>query len=185
MAMNMQDYFRLRCTDTLEALDNMTVVFSELQERVKDELAHEHVQMHLQTLQNARDNMAQLIERYGKVKPSKMKMHNGETERVVVVGRLWVGTQGQSTIEHYRVYAAKIPAHLVAVNAAMLSEEVTHFNLGNYTGLIVLAKELGDQQAAEMLQSNIDHEHFVRTQIEGTLWKIVQRGHQQEMAKAA
>lgn len=187
MAMDMQEYFRLRCVDTLEALQNMQVLFDDLRKHVHDPLLKGIIQQQDDTIGFGIANMEQIVSQKKKT-TTKRKTTEAEAEtpeRLVVVGRTWVGTVGRGTIEHYRVYVTQIPSHLIDVNAAMLSEEIAHFNLGNYTGLIVLAKELGHHDHAQLLQQNIDREAQIRNSIENSLWQIVHSLHEQETRKAA
>lgn len=181
--MHLGDYFSTRCMNTLDVIQNMEALFNDLRQRTQHPQLREMVEQHHNAIVTERDNMMRINER---VAQGELLWQEPQQtgERLIIVGRGWVGS-----VETHRIFIGQIPQELVDVNTALLMEEMVHFNLGNYTGLIVLAKQLGEQDVAGMLQHNIDLEDSVRRRIEESLWWIVQslQQHQeaQEHPKAA
>lgn len=161
--MDTRGYFRLRCENTLDVLQNMVALYDDLYTRTTDPRLMDLVKQHHESLREETERMAAIVGRQapkGKAKPTE--------ERLVVVGQGWVGI-----IETHRVFAAQISPSLIDINTALIDEEVAHFNQGNYTGLIVLAKQLGEMEIAQMLQASIDQEYAALRRIEDALWWIV------------
>ena len=131
-------------------------------------------------------NLEQLLVRLGgERKPRRRAAASRSEQEVVVVGRRWIGTVGTEAVEAHRTFISNVPAYLVDINAAMVEEEIAHFNIGDYTGLIVLAKQLGEHGIATLLQQNIDSETQIRAQLEsGTLARIIAEQSRQEQKAA-
>jgi ferritin-like metal-binding protein YciE len=167
--MSLEDYFHVRGLNTLEVISNMEALFGDLSDRVEHAELRGLIGQQHQALQMEKDNLTRMVERFATPKPRRRASAGapGET-RMVIVGRGWIGV-----METHREFFAEVPQQLVDVNAALLMEEVVHFNMGNYTGLIVLAKQLGDMDAADLLQQNIDREMMMRQDIESRLWEII------------
>lgn len=185
MPMDMHEYFRLRCLDTHEALRNMQGLFENLVNDANNMQLKDLLRQQYDCIRADLDGMGRIAERMGQMQPAPQGMEVESGERMVIVGRTWTGTIGRSTVEHYRVYVTQIPQYLIETNAAMISEEVAHFNLGNFTGLIVLAKELGEQDIANMLQESINRGMRIKDTIESSLWQVINSLHQEEQQKAA
>ncbi len=181
MAMNLHDYFRIRCSNTLSAERNIELLFANMAKSAKDPTLKDMLHRHHDAIQCQVGNLEQMVTRLsgGEPRPGggekKTRKHPASTEsttstggegEMVVVGRGWIGTIGAEVVEVHRTFIAAVPHHIVDVNMAMIAEEITHFNIGDYTGLIVLAKQLGEQEIAGMLQQNIDIETQMRTALE-------------------
>ncbi len=173
MAMELRDYFQLQCINTLEAVQNMESLFGEALRGMRDGRLHEIIGQQREALHAEADNMRSLVSQLGKTRKKRKSDQQAANAEIVMVGRRWIGDTGRNVVDEYRIYIEQIPEFLYEVNAALLSEEAAHFNLGNYTGLIVIAKQLGDMDAAGLLQQNIDRETHVRALIEGSLWEII------------
>ncbi len=167
--MSLEDYFHVRGLNTLEVIANMEALFGELHARVEHTDLKVVIGLGHNALMMEKDNLTRMVEHFGAPKPRKRAAAGapGET-RTVIVGRGWIGV-----METHREFFAEVSPQLVDVNAALLMEEVVHFNMGNYTGLIVLAKQLGDMQAADLLQQNLDRELGLRDVIEHRLWDFI------------
>ena len=190
MALTLHEYFDIRCGETFDALGNMQALFADVREYVRDEQLAGIVQQQYDDLTEEMRLFAEIIhspmpEQKRTTKRKKASTEQESAEPLVMVGRTWTGTVGRNTVEYYRVYVTRVPQPVLDVNTAMLAEEVCHFNMGNYTGLIVLAKELGEQQTADRLQTCIDHQTQLRARLEGSLWQILHTQHQHEERKAA
>ncbi|HEX2950574.1 MAG TPA: hypothetical protein VHV83_13585 [Armatimonadota bacterium] len=188
MAMTLNDYFNIRCRETFDALGNMRNLFTNLSDHVRDNQLKSVIQQQLQAIQQEMQIFSQIT---NSPMPEQMPEHVATTseeesgEQLMMIGRTWTGTVGRSTVEHFRLYVTRVPEQVLDVNTAMLSEEVCHFNLGNYTGLIVLAKELGNMDNANRLQACIDSQTQLRVRIEDTLWQIIRTEHQREEQRKA
>lgn len=194
MAISLREYYGFRCVDTLDAMRNMSALFEDLRNHIRDGQLKEVLNHQFGILQEDMQAFSQITNipapttttRRRKTKAASESEGEPEGgERLVIVGRSWTGEVGRGIVEHYRVYVTRVPQHVIDTDAAMLSEEICHFNIGNYTGLIVLAKELGDNEAAMRLQSCIDRQTSLRMHLEGTLWQIVDNQHRMEERKAA
>ncbi len=172
MAMDLYEYFSLRCASTAEGVQNMRALFGEMLKSTKHAQLRDIVQEQHDALQAAESNLKQITGMINKTVKKRRTEETTETH-VIIVGRRWIGEAGRDAVEEHRTLITEIPQNLIDINAAMLSEEVTHFNLGNYTGLIVLAKQLGEMEIANLLQQNIDHEEHMRMRIEGSIWDII------------
>ena len=70
---------------------------------------------------------------------------------------------------HRAFIDAHPPQFIIDVHDALEGERLVHLNIADYTGLIVLAKQLNEQDIATLLQWNIDSETQLRTQLESLL----------------
>jgi len=163
----------MHCVSSQNALQNMESLFKELQKGVDNPQLKELLKQQYEAIRDEERNMEQINETLGKKEAKKLTTAINAGERIFIIGRRWIGPMGKGVIEEHRVFVEEIPQELVDINSAMLAEEVSHFNLGNYTGLIVIAKQLGELEAANLLQQNIDRETWVRTTLENSLWQIV------------
>ena len=173
MASDLHDYFRMHCVSTQNAVQNMESLFKELHKGVENPQLKDLLRQQYEALRDEERNLEQINETLGKKEAKKLTTAINAGERIFIVGRRWVGPLGKGVLEEHRVFVEEIPQQVVDINSAMLAEEVSHFNLGNYTGLIIIAKQLGEMAAANLLQQNIDRETAVRTTIEHSLWQIV------------
>jgi len=187
MAMNLHDYFRTRCSNTLNAEVNIEMLFSTMARSVDNPMLKDMLQQHHDTVQCEVKNLEQIVTKLNGEKKTRRKVAAArDTEQVVVVGRGWIGTVGTETLEAHETFTTSVPKYLVDINAAMVEEEITHFNIGDYTGLIVLAKQLGEEEIANLLQQNIDLETQMRAQLEsGKLAQIIVEDSNMEQKKAA
>ena len=196
MAMNLHDYFRTRCINTLNAERNIELLFANMAKSAKDPVLKDMLHRHHDAIQCQVGNLELIVTQLsgGEPKPGgekKTRKHattttstEGEGE-MVVVGRGWVGTIGAEVVAVHKTFIAAVPQYIVDVNMAMIAEEITHFNIGDYTGLIVLAKQLDEYEIANMLQQNIDIETQMRNALEtGGLMHIVAEETQRERKAA-
>lgn len=170
--MDMHEYFHLRCLNTLEAVQNMEALIGDLHRSAQDAHLRELLQQQHDALRDETRNLRMIVDRLGRDRTHPHE-EGAAGERWIIIGRTWAGPMGRGMVEEHRVFVEQIPRYIIDVNAAMLAEDATHFNLGNYTGLIVLAKQLGEQDIAGMLQQNIDRETGVRQMLETALAQIV------------
>jgi ferritin-like metal-binding protein YciE len=168
VAMEIYDYFRTRCANTLEVVQNLVALFDDLQGRTQHPELREIAKDYFQNLSLEEADMTTVLHHLGETHPTWQLPELQAGERLVIVGRGWVGM-----VETHRVFIGQIAPQLIDINTALVMEEATHFNQGNYTGLIVLAKHLGYGEIATLLQSCIDREVQMRTRMEGALWWVV------------
>ncbi len=191
MAMNLHEYFRIRCANALSAEQNIELLLANMTKAAKDPSLKDMLHRHHDAIQCQVGNLEKMVTQLngGEKSEKKTRKHTTSTEGVrekVIVARGWIGTVGEEVVEVHEAFIATVPPYLVDINMAMIAEEITHFNIGNYTGLIVLAKELGEQDIAGILQQNIDIETQMRTALEsGGLAHIVGAEAQHEQRKAA
>lgn len=189
MAMSLHDYFRTRCINTLNAERNIEALFTNLTKSAKDPALKAMLHRHHDAVQCEVGNLEHIVARLsggsGEKKTRKQVPSVESGSATLVIGRGWIGDIGEGVVEVHRTFISAVPQHIVDVNTAMIAEEIAHFNIGDYTGLIVLAKQLGEHEIADRLQQNIDIETQMRTELEsGALAHIVTEEAQHERKAA-
>jgi len=167
----LREFFRLRCRQTLEAEQHIENLFSQMVDETQHARLKAMLQQHLAGIQTEVTNLEQIVNQLAGVKRAR-KTSTPATEQVLVFVRgFFAGEPG--LVETRRDFMSAQPQYIVDIHSALAAEELTHAQLGNYTGLIVLAKQLGENEIAGWLQQNIDTETWFREQLEGALWQIV------------
>lgn len=188
MAMTLQEYFRTRCMNTLDAERNIDSLYTGMVKQVHNTQLKEALKQHQKSLQTEMRNLEKAL---GKNHNNKAERMEGaevvREEKVVILGRGWIGTMSAEMVETHSMFSSSMPQNMIDINDALVEDEIIHFNLATYTSLIVLAKQLGEWDIAQVLQQNIDSEMHMRDMWEGgALWQIVnaERGMQTEQMQA-
>lgn len=185
MAMTLRDYFLTRCSNALEAERNIEMLLAGMVEETRHGHLRDMLQQHHQGVQQEVTNLQSIANSKGGTRKRATTTEVREGEQLIIVGRGWIGSVGTEVVETHRSFIANTPEHLIDVNNALLDEDICHFNMGLYTGLIVVAKQLGNTDAANLLQQNIDHENHQRMMLEESLWWIVRDRAEAPSRKAA
>ena len=175
MVNNLQELLSSRCCDTLALERDFATLNVQMVQEVKNPQLKTILEQHGRALEVERKNLEQIIDKLGSEQP--VPVTGGFLSlfgvRTTAPGENLGEEIGHDIVEAHKKFVDNNAWKLVDANDALLEEEVTHFNLGNYTGLIVLAKQCGQFEIANMLQQIIDNESQIRSQLETTLPMIL------------
>jgi len=167
----LRDFFRLRCRQTLEAERHIENLFAMMVEDTENPHLKGMLRQHLDEVKMEVHNLVQVVNQFSGAKRTR-KSTTQPAEQVLILVRGFFSGEPDVAQSH-RDFVSANPQHIVDIHNALRAEEIVHVNLGNYTGLIVLAKQLGEQEIAGWLQQCIDAETRFREQLESSLWQII------------
>ena len=137
MAVDLRDYFRLRCSTMLLMERNIWQLYAAMIRDTTHEKLRELFEHNNAPLRHRISNLEQVVDRLGGI-------DGAEDEPV---------TRGMMTA--YRLFVdTNPPKTLIDLHNALEGASIEHMEMGAYDGLIRLAKYLGDEDIVQMLTLN-------------------------------
>jgi ferritin-like metal-binding protein YciE len=152
MAMNLRDYFQLRCSEMLIAERDILKMNQLMTQEVQHSRLKEMFQRHADPTKQQIENLERVVDRLGgPIGPSENPV-----------------TQGMMRA-HQMFMETNPPQNLIDIHNALEGDKVEHLELVSYQGLIALAQQLGEQELVQLLQENRTGEDQMRSRLESDL----------------
>lgn len=169
MAMNVHDLLRLKCTQMLAAEQDILRMNNMMAQEVQNPRLKDMLVQHAAPTQQQIDNLQMVLNRLGGPMEPQGMVEKVE-ERMGMGGTMQHTPVTQGMMRAHEEFKAMNPAQqLVDINDALEGDKVEHFEIASYTGLIALARQLGQDEVVQMLQQNLGGEEQMRTRIESDL----------------
>lgn len=141
MAIDLRDYFQLRCSEMLVMERDIWQMNNLMSRECQNRRIKESFERHNEPTRQQISNLEQIVDRLGGM--------TGPDENPV--------TQGMMRA-HRLFMEMNPPQELIDVNDALEGEKTEHLEMASYTGLITLAQQLDEDEIVQMLQQNFQSE---------------------------
>ncbi|MHB9110388.1 MAG: YciE/YciF ferroxidase family protein [Armatimonadota bacterium] len=165
--MDLQGYLAFRCSQMLKMERDILAMNNMMAEEVKTPRLKEMLQQHAGPTQQQISTLEQVVRQLG---------GESEEQQGGVIGQVTeaLGMEGQGSTpitkammqEHQQFLSMKPSQELIDLNDALEGDKVEHLEIASYTGLMNLAKHMGRDDIAHLLQQNLQGEQEMRSRIE-------------------
>jgi len=156
MAIDLQQYFRLRCSNMLIMERNIWQIYTEMIRDTKNPMLKELLEHNNRPLRHRISNLEQVVDKLGGI--------IGQEVDPVTRGMM----------EAYRIFMdLNPPQEYIDLHNALEAERIEHLELGAYDGLIRLAKHLHLGDIAELLELNLTGERRMCEVLGGEIPKLL------------
>lgn len=152
MAMDLRDFMLLRCSEMLVMERDIWQMNNMMARECHNPRLKDALERHSEPTRQQISNLEQVVDRLGGM--------TGPDESPV--------TQGMMRA-HRLFIDMKPPQNLIDINDALEGDKVEHMEIAGYTGLIALARQLGENDIAQLLQQNLQGEEQMRSRVESDL----------------
>lgn len=156
MAMDLREYFRLRCSELLVFERDMWRMNNEMIRDTQNAKLKELFAHHGEPSRRQISNLEQVVDRLGGF--------IGPEENLVVLGMARM---------HQTFMDMRPPQPIVDLHNALEVEKVERMLMGAYDGLIKTAKQLGENEIAELLLNNYIGEERMCSVLEGEIPRLL------------
>ena len=141
MEMSMRDYLRLRASQMLLMERDIRQMNSEMASQTQHPELKQMLQRHGDPTERQISNLERVMERLGG--------HLGPSQNAV----------SQALMQAHRTFMdMHPPQEIVDLHHALEADEVEHMEMSSYNGMMQVAKQLGENDIANMLQDNLRDE---------------------------
>ena len=152
MAMELRDYFRIRCSELLIMERDVWLL------------------LNLMAQESAAPALKEMLAQRGD--PARQRISNLEqiADRLDGVTGPQEQPLSQAMIRaHRQLLELRPPRQIVDIQNALLTDEIEAFFVAAYTGLLALARQLGEQEIAPLLEQNLLSEEHLRAKADSEL----------------
>jgi len=174
MAMDLREYFRMKCTEMLAAEREILQMNDMMAGEVQNPQVKGLFQQHSTPTKQQISNLEQILNKYGgpSERDEGMLKKLEDALGMQAAGKGTPVTHAMARM-HMMVKGMNPDQKLTDLNDLLEGGEVEHFEIAQYEGLIALAKMLGDNDSARMLQENLNGEQQALTQIQMMLPMLI------------
>ena len=182
MAMDVREYMQFRCSQMLAMEQDILQMLKQMTGEVQNSQLKQMFQQHQQPTQQQINNLEQVLNQLGG------QHEQSQSFMVRMKERLGMEAQGKAPVTqammqaHQDFMSMDPPQYLIDLHDAMEGEKVEHMEIAEYRGLIGLARELGEDNIAQLLQQNLSGEQQARAMIEDSLPTLLPQLVRAEMA---
>jgi len=175
MAMDLRELLRTQCTNVLARERDIAKINLQMVDEVTNPRLKSMFSDRTSPIDKEISNLETVVDQLG----GETKPQNAgfllKVEELFGVGINEAAELSVKTMmaAHRAFVDAKPPQYVIDAHDALEEERLVHLNIADYTGLIVLAKQLGENDIAALLQWNIDSESSLRTKLEMELPQVL------------
>lgn len=167
MAMDMREYFRLRCSEMLVMERDIWQMNNLMARESKNPRLAEALTRHSEPTRQQISNLEQVVDQLGGM--------TGPEESPVTHGLM----------RAHRLFMDLNPSQeLIDIHNALEGDKVEHMEIAAYTGLIALARQLNETEIVQLLQQNLHGEEQMRARVESDLPSLLAEVSEQQRRAA-
>ena len=175
MAMDLRNLLRAQCTNLLARQRDI----AQINDQMLQEVAHPQLKAlftgQAQRIPQAIENLNAAVNQLG---GEYIEHPTGFMRQVVELFGIATDESAELSVKtmhaaHRAFIDTHPPQNVIDAHNILEAERLVHLNIGDYTGLIVLAKALNEHEVAVLLQQNIDMLTQFRQQVETTLPSVM------------
>ena len=170
MAMDLRQYLAYRTEMMLRMERDVLKMNNMMADEVRNPQLKEIFRQHADPILRQISNLEQVVSRLG----SGVEQHEGLMERMQeALGMAGTDTGTHVTQammrEHKMFMEMNPPQQLIDIHNALSGDKMKHMEMASYSGMITLARQLGENDIMTMFQQNMQDEQQMCGKLEGIL----------------